>query len=61
MKKKLRAYIYNTYRWVFARSVFRKFNMVTFQLSLNGLGVLNYENNKVSGRVTLLKKFSLKL
>lgn len=46
----------NVYRWVFARSVFYKFNMALFQLSLRGLGILNYRNDKVSGERYFIKK-----
>jgi FkbM family methyltransferase len=48
--------ILNIYRWIFARSVFRKLNMLIFQLSLRGIGILNYENDKVSGERYFIKK-----
>lgn len=37
------------YRMLFAKRVFRKMNTRLFQLGLSGLGVMNYENDKVSG------------
>jgi FkbM family methyltransferase len=47
--------IFNIYRGIFARPIFLKFNMLIFQLSLRGLGILNYENDKVSGESHFIK------
>lgn len=44
------------YRFLFARRIFKQVNLFLFDLSLRGLGVLNYENDKVSGQDYLLKK-----
>jgi len=44
------------YRWAFARARFRRLNEALFHLSLRGLGVLNYENDHVSGEHALLAR-----
>lgn len=41
--------IYGLYRLLFARAVFYKFNKLLYQLSLRGLGILNFESDKLSG------------
>lgn len=41
--------VYDLYRMLFARVVFYKFNKLLFNLSLRGLGVLNYESDRLSG------------
>lgn len=48
--------ILNIYRWIFARKKFRNINLALFQMSLRGLGILNYENGKVSGEQHLITK-----
>jgi FkbM family methyltransferase len=45
------------YRTVFARRQFERFNRFVFELSLNGLGILNWENSKLSGEDHFLQKF----
>jgi len=37
------------YRAIFARVIFYKFNKLLYSLSLRGLGILNYESDKISG------------
>ncbi len=49
------------YRYIFARPMFYKFNKLLFNLSIKGLGILNFENNKVSGEKYLINKFLPKL
>ena len=49
-------YVLCIYRWLFARSQFRKFNMLIFHMGLRGLGILNYENNRVNGEKYLTRK-----
>jgi FkbM family methyltransferase len=44
------------YRWIFARRKLQKINRALFHLSLRGLGILNYENDKVSGEWYLVHK-----
>jgi FkbM family methyltransferase len=43
------------YRFLFARKCFFKLNKLFFHLSLRGMGILNYENNKISGEYHFLK------
>ena len=45
----MRKVIYDLYRLLFARTVFYKFNKLLYQLSLRGIGILNYESDKLSG------------
>lgn len=44
-----------------ARKVFLPINKLMFQVSLRGLGILNYETEKISGEDFLLKKISEKI
>jgi len=44
------------YRLIFARPIFKRFNTELFRLSLSGLGILNYENDKVSGERHFIRK-----
>jgi len=53
MKAKILAVIKQIYVFIFARKFFFGFNSMLHGLSLNGLGILNYENDNVSGE----KKF----
>lgn len=41
--------IIKSYRSIFAREIFHKFNRMLYHCSLRGLGVLNYESDAVSG------------
>lgn len=50
----MRKFILNIWRWLFARPQFANFNKLLVQLGLRGLGVLNYENGKVSGETFLV-------
>ncbi len=43
------------YRSLFARKAFYRFHKLLFHLSLRGLGVLNYENDKLSGEDLFLR------
>ncbi len=45
------------YRWMFARPQLRKVNHALFNMSLRGLGILNFENDKVSGEKYLIRRF----
>lgn len=49
------------YRFLFARKFLYKFNKALYHLSLRGLGILNYENNKVSGEEAFIKNHFSKL
>lgn len=44
------------YRTLFARPAFLKLNRLLYRASLSGLGVLNYENGRVSGEICFLSK-----
>lgn len=46
--------VYSLYRILFARVFFYKFNKLLYNLSLRGLGVLNYESSKLSGEENFL-------
>jgi len=46
----------NIYRWIFVRPALYQFHKLVFQLSLRGLGVLNYENRAVSGEKYFINK-----
>lgn len=48
--------ILRVYRALFARRIFYKLNKLLYHCSLSGLGVLNYENDTVSGEARFLKK-----
>lgn len=43
------------YAKLFANKKFIKFNKFLFQLSLRGMGVLNYQNNDISGEKYFIK------
>jgi FkbM family methyltransferase len=47
----------NAYRLIFARRCFYRLNRLLYNLSLSGLGVLNYENDKVSGEYRFLQDY----
>jgi FkbM family methyltransferase len=49
-------FILKIYRWVFARPRFRKVNLALFHMSLRGLGILNYKNDRVSGEKYFIEK-----
>ena len=51
MKNKL----YRIYRYIFSRPGFIKINKSLFNLSIRGLGILNYETNYLSGEDSYLK------
>lgn len=55
------SFIESFYRYIFARSMFYKFNKLLFNLSIKGLGILNFKNSKVSGEKYLVKKILPKL
>jgi FkbM family methyltransferase len=47
-------FIIAIYRFLFARPLFYKMNKTIYRLSLSGLGILNYENDKLSGELSFL-------
>lgn len=46
----------DTYRWLFARVIFHKFNKLLYVCSLHGLGIRNYKSDKASGEKFFLTK-----
>lgn len=51
-------YFIKIYRFLFARPFFLKWNTFLYRLSLSGLGILNYENSKVSGESNFINKLA---
>lgn len=51
-------YLVIIYRFIFARPLFLKWNNLLYRLSLSGLGILNYENSKVSGESYFVNKLA---
>jgi hypothetical protein len=49
--------IVKLYRILFARAVFYRLNKLIYRCSLGGLGIFNYESDKVSGELSFLKTF----
>jgi len=49
------------YRYLFSSSRFYRFNRFLFKLSLRGIGVLNFENRKVSGELFVISKILPKI
>jgi len=49
IKSNILSLIFKIYRMIFARKFFIKFNKILYHLSLNGLGILNFQNSKISG------------
>ena len=47
--------IYDLYRATFNRKMFFRFNLALFRLGLRGIGILNYENQRLSGEKSFLK------
>ncbi|VEP13373.1 conserved hypothetical protein [Hyella patelloides LEGE 07179] len=56
MKKYLRKYLKKTWRRLAARPSFRKINEFFFECSLNGLGILNYQNRFISGEQNFIEQ-----
>lgn len=48
--------LFRIYTFFFAKKIFVRFNKFLYHISLRGLGVLNYENNSVSGEKKMLEK-----
>ncbi len=49
--------IYKLYGYLFARNIFRKFNTFLYQISLRGLGVLNYQGEYLTGEKAWLRGY----
>lgn len=50
-------YIYSLYTCIFAKSWLIRFNKLLFNLSLRGLGILNYKTKHQSGELDWLKRY----
>lgn len=57
----MKNYLVKTYKKIAAQKIFLPLNNFLFNLSLRGLGILNYENSQISGEDFLLKKISEKI
>ncbi|MBE9046124.1 FkbM family methyltransferase [Pleurocapsales cyanobacterium LEGE 10410] len=53
-KNKIRLFL----KWLLARKSFYKFNKFLYSLSLNSLGILNYENDLISGEASFVREIS---
>jgi FkbM family methyltransferase len=53
--------IFNIYRFVFARKIFVRFNRFVCRCGFGGLGVLNFQNDEVSGENNFLNVLSSKI
>ena len=49
--------VYKIYGYIFARELFSKFNKFLYQISLRGLGVLNFQGEYLTGENAWLKKY----
>jgi hypothetical protein len=47
--------LFEVYSFFFARKIFRKWNRGLFELSLRGLGILNFQDDAASGESRFLK------
>lgn len=52
----MKNFVLFVYRTLFANTLFIKLNYTLYLFSLRGLGILNYENSKVSGEDSFIKK-----
>lgn len=54
---KVRAVVLKLYRFLFAREGFYQINRLLHECSLSGLGILNYENSRISGESSFIRRF----
>lgn len=54
----MRTALVNLYRFLFLRESLFKLNRYLFLLSLRGIGIFNYENDRVSGEESFIKKMA---
>lgn len=50
-------FIYELYGYLFAKKIFKKLNMFLYQISLRGLGILNYQSSYLTGEKVWLKNY----
>jgi len=58
MKQFLLNKVFSLYQRIFARRFFARWNRLLFQLSLRGLGVLNYGSDRLTGERDFLQRFA---
>ena len=58
MKRTIVLALYTIYQRIFARRLFAKWNRLLFQLSVRGLGVLNYGTERLTGERDFLRRFA---
>lgn len=49
--------ILNAYRFFFAKKLFFKFNRLLYKLSIRGMGILNFESDRLSGEENFIKSY----
>lgn len=49
--------MYKLYAYIFCRNIFKKFHEVMFQLSVRGLGIMNYSGAYLTGEEYWLKRY----
>lgn len=57
----MRKLIFDLYRLLFARTIFYQFNKFLYQLSLRGIGILNFESDKLSGEEYFIEHYVSKI
>jgi FkbM family methyltransferase len=57
MKQFLIGHLFSLYQRIFARRWFVRWNRLLFELSLRGLGVLNWGNDRLTGEKDFLRRF----
>jgi FkbM family methyltransferase len=50
----MKRFIFSLYRKIFSRAIFRRVNIALFHISLRGLGILNWEDDSISGERYLI-------
>ena len=57
IKSNILSMIFKIYRMIFVRKIFIKFNRTLYHFSLNGMGILNWENSRISGEDIFLRRY----
>jgi len=57
IKSNILSVIFKIYRMIFVRKIFINFNRTLYHFSLNGIGILNYKNSKISGEEFFLRRY----
>lgn len=53
--------LYKLYARIFSKPIFEKWNLRLLRFALSGLGILNYYNNKLSGKGHFIEKYYLNI